>query len=112
MATDQEFIAYIMDQISELDETRYRKMFGEYAIYYRDKVMGLVCDNQMFMKITEAGKRFITEPIYGNAYPGAKESFLLTDKLDDSEWICELFRISEPEIALPKKRKKKNEIRH
>lgn len=107
MATDHEFIEYIMDQISELGETRYRKMFGEYAIYYRDKVIGLVCDNQIYFKITEAGKTFIANPEFGKAYPGAKDSFLVTDKLEDSEWICELIKLSEPEIVKPQKRKKK-----
>jgi len=108
MATDHDFIEYIMDQISELEETRYRKMFGEYALYYRDKVMGLVCDNQIFLKVTEAGKVFVTNPEYGKPYPGAKDSFLVTDKLEDSDWLCELIKISEPEIIKPKKRKKKN----
>ena len=107
MATDQNFIDFVLEQLQALDEVRARKMFGEYAVYYRDKVVGLVCDNQLFIKVTAAGKTFFPDAELGKPYPGAKDAFLISEKLSEQEWLCELIKISEPEIKLPKKRTKR-----
>ena len=107
MASDQNFVEMIVEQLQNCGEIRYRKMFGEYAIYSNDKVVGLICDNQLFIKPTVAGREFIGEPVEAPPYPGAKNSFLIEDKLEDSEWLSELVRISEQELPKPKPKKKK-----
>jgi len=107
MASDQNFVEMIVEQLQNCGEIRYRKMFGEYAIYSNDKVVGLICDNQLFIKPTVAGREFIGEPVEAPPYPGAKNSFLIEDKLEDSEWLSELIRISEQELPKPKPKKKK-----
>ena len=107
MATKQDFIDYVLEQLQGLGDVRARKMFGEYAVYYRDKVIGLVCDNQLFIKITEAGNTFYPDAELGKPYQGAKDAFLISDKISDNQWLCDLIRISEPEISLPRKRKKR-----
>ena len=107
MASDQNFVEMIVEQLQNCGEIRYRKMFGEYAIYSNDKVVGLVCDNQLFIKQTVAGREFIGEPVEAPPYPGAKDSFLIEDKLEDGEWLSELVKLSEQELPKPKPKKKK-----
>ena len=107
MASDQEFVDFIVDQIEDAGEIRSRKMFGEYAIYCNDKVTALVCDNQLFIKPTEAGRSFIGEVVEAPPYPGAKMSFLIGEELENRDWISELVRITAKELPEPKPKKKK-----
>jgi TfoX/Sxy family transcriptional regulator of competence genes len=107
MASDQEFVDFIVDQIRGAGEVRSRKMFGEYAIYCNDKVAALVCDNRLFVKPTEGGRVFIGDVVEAPPYPGAKLSFLIEDRLEDRDWISELVRITAAELPEPKPRKKK-----
>lgn len=107
MASDQSFVEMIVEQLQNCGEIRYRKMFGEYTVYSNDKVVGLICDNQLFIKPTVSGREFIGEPVEAPPYPGAKNSFLIGDKLENSEWLSELVRISEQELPKPKPKKKK-----
>lgn len=105
MASDQDFIDYIIDQLSNAGSITFRKMFGEYALYVDGKVFALVCDNQLFIKPTDAGKTYIGTPETGLPYPGAKPYFVIQDKIDDSEWLCGLVVASK--AALPEKKMKK-----
>ena len=107
MATDQEFMEFLADQISGAGEISYRKMFGEYAIYCGGKVVALVCDNQLFVKPTSAGRAYVGEPTEAPAYPGAKNSFLIEDAFEDREWISELIRITAKALPAPKPKKPK-----
>jgi len=107
MATDQSFIDFLVDQMGEAGEITFRKMFGEYAIYCGGKVVALVCDNQLYVKPTEAGKAHIENPVEAPPYPGAKKYFLIEDKFEDREWISDLIRITAKELpdAKPKNSK-------
>ena len=107
MATDQEFMEFLADQMSGAGEISYRKMFGEYAVYCDGKVVALVCDNQLFVKPTSAGRAYVGEPTEAPAYPGAKNSFLIEDAFEDREWISELIRITARELPAPKPKKSK-----
>ena len=111
MATDKNFIEFIVDQIENAGQITCRKMFGEYALYCEGKVVALVSDNQLFIKPTEAGKAFIGNVTEAPAYPGAKPSFLIDDRIEDREWISQLIRITYDELPEQKikKKKKKNE---
>ena len=75
MASDLEFVEFVVDQIKGAGVISFRKMFGEYAIYCEGKVVLLICDNQVFVKPTEAGKSFIGDVVEAPPYPGAKPSF-------------------------------------
>jgi DNA transformation protein and related proteins len=79
-----------------------RKMFGEYAIYCGEKVVALVCDNQLFVKPTAAGKALLGDPALGPPYPGAKPHFLLDDGLDDRELLAQLIAVTVRELPEPK----------
>ena len=107
MATDQEFVDYVLDQIENAGEITVKKMFGEYAIYSDGKIFGLICDNKLFIKPTKSGRAFIGDVMEAPAYKGAKPSFLIEDKLDDRDWLSELIRISVKELPVPKPKKKK-----
>ena len=107
MASDEEFIKFLAEQMEGAGVLRYRKMFGEYAIYCDEKVVALVCDNKLFVKPTENGRTFIGDVVEAPAYPGAKMSFLIEDKFEDRDWISELIRITAEELPLPKPKKKK-----
>jgi len=107
MATKQDTADYLLSKLANLEGVYARKMFGEYGIYYRDKVVAMLCDEQLFIKPTKAGLAFLKNPEYAPPYPGAKDYFLIPeDEWEDSEKICTLIQISEPEIKLPQKRKK------
>jgi len=108
MASSKQNMDYLLEKMNALGGIYARKMFGEYGIYYRDKVVAMLCDDQLFIKPTVAGKAFLENPEYAPPYPGAKEYFLIPEEdWDDSSLLCELIRLSEPEIKAPQKRKKK-----
>ncbi|OJF92410.1 TfoX/Sxy family protein [Alkalibacterium sp. 20] len=107
MSSSQDFVDYVVEQIGNAGTITYRKMFGEYAIYCDKKVVALICDDQLFVKQTEAGKAFIDDVKEAPPYPGAKMSFLIEDKIDDQEWISQLIKITANELPLPKPKKKK-----
>lgn len=107
MATNQKFTDFIIEQIENAGEITAKKMFGEYAIYSDGKIFGLICDNQLFMKPTKAGREFIEDLKEAPPYPGAKMYFLIDDKIDDRKWFSELVRISVKELPEPKPKKAK-----
>jgi TfoX/Sxy family transcriptional regulator of competence genes len=104
MSTNQSTIDYILDQLQGVGEVRARKMFGEYALYCDNKVVALVCDEQLFVKITEAGKEYVGKKyLEGKAYPGAKTSMLIEEELiEDREWLQELIRVTANSLPMPK----------
>lgn len=107
MASDQEFVNYVVNQMENAGSITFRKMFGEYAIYCDGKVVALVCDNQLFVKPTSAGRSFIRNIVEAPPYPGAKLSFLIEDKLEDHKWLSKLISITAAELPIPKPKKKK-----
>jgi DNA transformation protein and related proteins len=102
MASDQAFIDYVIDQIRDVGQVRYRKMFGEYALYCDEKVVALVCDNQLFIKPTAAGRLLIGKPQEASPYPGAKPHFLIDDKLDNHAWLVQLIRLTADALPVPR----------
>ncbi len=108
MASDLTFVDFVTDQIDGTCEMSYRKMFGEYALYSKGKVVALVCDDQLFVKPTDAGRSFIGEVVEAPPYPGAKLAFLVQDKIEDSEWLTRLIALTEEELPEPKPKKKKS----
>lgn len=106
MASDLEFVEYVVENIGDSGNVRFRKMFGEYCLYCEEKVVALICDNKLFVKPTDAGRDFIGNVSEAPAYPGAKDSFLIEDKIEDSDWLTELIRLTEKELPLPKAKKK------
>lgn len=111
MASDLSFIEFVLEQIENAGEITYKKMFGEYGLYSDGKIMALVCDNQLFVKPTKAGRTYIDNIIESPPYPGAKPYFLIDDRLEDRDWISELIRITVEELPEPKPKKTKTRIK-
>ncbi len=108
MACDQEFIDFVVDQIENAGIVTARKMFGDYGIYSDGKFFGLICDNKLFIKPTESGRSYLADDVVeAPAYPGARPSFLIEDKLEDRLWLSELVRITLKELPDRKPRKRK-----
>lgn len=109
MASNKNTVDYILEQISGAGVVSARKMFGEYAIYCDQKVIALVCDDQLFIKPTEAGKKFLKDYTEGFPYPGAKPYYLISGVLwEDSDWLTELAHITAIDLPAPKAKAKKN----
>lgn len=107
MASDLEYVEFITEQIDAECEMSFRKMFGEYALYSKSKVVALICDNQLFVKPTNAGKEYMGEFVEAPAYPGAKPSLLIEDRIDDRQWLSKLILITEKALPKPKPRAKR-----
>jgi DNA transformation protein and related proteins len=100
MASKQGNVDFVLEQMAEAGPISARKMFGEYAIYCRDKIIALFCDDQLFVKPTDAGRAFIGRVTEGAPYPGAKPWLLISgDRCEDGEWLSELVRLTF--LALP-----------
>ena len=107
MASEQKFVDFIMDQMGFSGQVTNKKMFGEYGLYFDDKLFGLVCDNKLFIKPTQSGREYIHDVVEASPYPGAKPSFLIEEKLDDREWLRKLVKITIDELPALKPKKKK-----
>ncbi len=108
MATTQNTIDFLLDQLSGAGEVSAKKMFGEYCLYLAGKPVGLVCDDQLYLKPTSAGRSKVISEVEGSPYPGAKPHLLITaDQWEDTEWLCDLVRVTARELPLPKPRTKK-----
>jgi TfoX/Sxy family transcriptional regulator of competence genes len=109
MATKQATMDYILDQLTGIRDVSARKMFGEYALYCGGKVVALVCDDTLFVKITDEGRTFVgNQYAEGEAYPGAKPSMLVDgDLIEDREWLAELIGITAAHLPAPKPKKQR-----
>lgn len=108
MASEQKFVDFIIDQIGFSEEVTSKKMFGEYGLYFGNKLFALICDNKLFIKPTQTGKEYILDFVEASPYPGAKPSLLIEEKLDDREWLKKLVEITVIELPEPKQKRQKN----
>ena len=109
MASDQKFVDFVLGQIQCSGEITAKKMFGEYGIYLDGKIIGLICDNKLFIKPTDAGREFIGKVVEHPPYNGAKPSFLIEEKLEDSMWLSRLIKMTADELPEPKPKKSKRQ---
>lgn len=108
MATSKDFLNFVLEQLSELDEITYRQMMGEYIIYYRGKIAAELCDNRFLVKPVDAAVKYIPNAVYEPPYEGAKPMILVED-IDSREYLTGLFEAIYPELPAPKPKKKKQE---
>jgi TfoX/Sxy family transcriptional regulator of competence genes len=102
VSTDQGFVDYVCDQLRGAGTITYRRMFGEYALYSDGKVVALLCDNQFFLKPTDAARALLPRVKEGLPYPGAKPHLLLDEALDDGELLSRLVAATAREMPPPK----------
>ena len=107
MASDQNFVDFVTDKIQNVGTITAKKMFVEYGIYSDGKLFGVICDNKLFVKPTIKGREFIGNPTELSAYKGAKPSFLIEDKVEDSKWLSDIVKITLDGLPEPKIKKRK-----
>lgn len=105
MASTAGFVTYVCDQLHGAGAISSRKMFGEYALYLDGKVFALVCDDQLYVKPTPAGRLLMGEPCMAPPYPGARPHYMVDELLDDAERLCALARTTAEALPLPKPKK-------
>ena len=106
MACNTDFVQYIIDQCADAGEITVKKMFGDYGIYCNGKIFGLICDNHLFVKPTNAGRAVLRTEILRPPYEGAKDHFYIDD-IDDHEYLACLVRETIKNLPEPKPKKKK-----
>ena len=104
MASSKEYLDFILEQLSELDEITYRAMMGEYIIYYRGKVIGGIYDDRFLVKNIKAAADLMPEVTLELPYDGAKE-MLLVDDVENKGFLRELLETLYDALPAPKKRK-------
>lgn len=105
MASSKEYLDYIIEQLSSLDDITYRAMMGEYIIYYRSKIIGGVYDDRLLVKPVQSAIKYLPHAKYESPYDGAKE-MLLVDDVDSREFLTGLFKAMYEELPKPKAKKK------
>ena len=108
MASSPDFVQYAEEQLAGAGDIRCRKMFGEYGVYCGGKIFALICDDQLFIKITEAGRKAFPGLREAPPYEGARDYFLVED-IDDREFLTALTGLtcrSLPEAKQKPKREK------
>ncbi len=106
MASDKEYLYFILERLSGLDDISYRPMMGEYIIYYRGKIVGGIYDDRLLVKKTKSALGLMPEAACVSPYDGAKE-MLLVDEIDGKEFLKKLFKEMYDELPLPKQKRKK-----
>ncbi len=96
MASTKDFLDFVIDQIKDKDLVRFKKMFGEYALYYDDKVVALICDNELYIKNTTEVKKIAEEKDleFASPFPGAKKWILIGEDIEDREFLNEIIEIT------------------
>ena len=104
MASSKEYLEFILDQLSSLDDISYKRMMGEYIIYYQGKIVGGIYDDRFLVKPTKSAKRLMPEAPYELPYEGGS-MMLMVEEVDDREFLTELLDAMVDELPAPKKRR-------
>lgn len=104
MASGKEYLNFILEQLSELEDVAFWAMMGEYIIYYRGKIVGGIYDDRFFVKPTKSAVAMIPNAEMELPYEGAKE-MLLVDDVDNRAFLRELLEAIYEELPIPKKKK-------
>lgn len=103
MASSKEYLDYILEQLSELEEITFRAMMGEYIIYYCGKVIGGIYDNRFLVKDTKSARTMMPDAGRELPYEGAKE-MLLVNNVEDREFLRGLLEAMYEELPSPRKK--------
>ena len=103
MASSKEYLDYILEQLSMLDEISCRAMMGEYIIYYRGKIVGGIYDDRFLVKTTKSAIAMMPDAEMELPYEGAKE-MILVDDVDNREFLRELVEAMYEELPVPKRK--------
>ena len=105
MASSKDYLDYILEQLSELEDVSYRAMMGEYIIYYRGKIIGGIYDDRFLVKPVKSAMAMMPDASMELPYEGAKEMILIDD-VDDRDFLRELLEAMYDELPAPRKKRK------
>ena len=105
MASTKEYLEFVLEQLSGLEDISYRAMMGEYILYYKKKIFGGIYDDRFLVKPVKAAVARMPDAAHELPYEGAKE-MLLVDRLDDKTFLSELVRAMYEDLPAPKPKKK------
>ena len=108
MASSKEYLHFILEQLSDLDDVSYRPMMGEFILYYHGKIVGGIYDDRLLVKKTRSALKLMPAAICELPYEGAKE-MLLVNEVDIKEFLTRLLEAMYEELPSP--RRKNNEMR-
>ena len=103
MASSKEYLEYVLEQLSELEDVSYRAMMGEYILYYKGKVIGGIYDDRFLVKPTKSAVKMMPDAKNELPYEGAKE-MLLVDDIDNKDFLKDLLEVMYEELPNPKRR--------
>ena len=106
MASNKEYLEYILGQLSELEEITYRTMMGEFIIYYRGKIVGGIYDDRLLVKPVKSAVRYMPTALYELPYK-KKKRMLLVEEVDNKEFLTGLFDAMYAELPAPKQKRGK-----
>ena len=106
MASSQEYLDFIIEQLYILDDVSYRKMMGEYILYYQGKIFGGIYDDRLLVKITKSSRQLMRKAIEELPYSGAKPMLLVED-VENKEFLYQLITNMYEELPTTKVKKKK-----
>ena len=109
MSSSKDYLEYVLDQLSDLEDISSRAMMGEYIIYYRGKIIGGIYDDRFLVKPVQAAIAMMPNAERELPYEGAKE-MLLVERLDDREFLKDLLESMYEELPAPKKNKRRKII--
>ena len=104
MASSREYLDFILEQLSGLENVTWKAMMGEYIIYWRGKIVGGIYDDRFLIKPTKSAVAMMPDAERELPYEGAKER-LLAD-VDNREFLEELLEAMYDELPAPKQKKK------
>jgi TfoX/Sxy family transcriptional regulator of competence genes len=108
MATQQQTIDFLVEQMAGAGQVAARKMFGEYGIFCDGKMVAIVGGDELYVKPTKGGRAHVGDVPEKSPYPGAKPCFLIAgEKWDDADWLAELIRLTAAELPMPAPKKPK-----
>ena len=104
MASSREYLDFILEQLSGLENVTWKAMMGEYILYLRGRIVGGIYDDRFLVKPTKSAVAMMPEADRELPYEGAKE-MLLVDNVDNREFLEELLTAMYDELPAPKKKK-------
>ena len=104
MASSKEYLYFISEQLSGLDEIAFKPMMGEFLLYYRGRLVGGIYDDRLLVKPVKSAIEYMQNVSYTPPYDGAKEMLLVVN-VDDKEYLCSLFEAMFDDLPTPKNRR-------
>ena len=111
MTSSKDYLEYVLEQLSHLDDISHRAMMGEYIIYYRGKIIGGIYDDRFLIKPVKSAMEMMPDAEMELPYDGAKEMLLVEDT-ENRKFLEELPNAMYEELPSPRKNRKKEKPPH